>query len=141
MVEACWNTHSEQMSLIRSIFLYLDRTYVIQVLSLCLDRTWVIQVRWSALFPSASTEARSLRPWLPGRCTYRGLVWTHRGRAGDAQGFGYRALGCTRRVEVCSIQGRVECCWVQSALAASGRSVLCAENRIREREWSGVCAE
>jgi len=30
VVEACWNTHSEQMSLIRSIFLYLDRTYVIQ---------------------------------------------------------------------------------------------------------------
>lgn len=30
MVETCWNTHSEQMSLIRSIFLYLDRTYVIQ---------------------------------------------------------------------------------------------------------------
>jgi len=30
LVHMCWNKHSSQMSLIRSIFLYLDRTYVIQ---------------------------------------------------------------------------------------------------------------
>eukprot|EP00960_Hanusia_phi_P044305 756574-Hanusia_phi.AAC.4 len=35
VVEACWQKHCNQMSLIRSIFLYLDRTYVIQSSNVC----------------------------------------------------------------------------------------------------------
>ena len=31
LVQACWADHSEQMLTLRSIFLYLDRTYVMQV--------------------------------------------------------------------------------------------------------------
>ena len=31
LVRACWDDHCEQMHILRSIFLYLDRTYVMQV--------------------------------------------------------------------------------------------------------------
>ena len=31
LVQACWTDHCEQMLTLRSIFLYLDRTYVMQV--------------------------------------------------------------------------------------------------------------
>ncbi|KAI7692872.1 hypothetical protein SSS_10362 [Sarcoptes scabiei] len=35
MIEKCWNHHCNQMTMIRCIFLYLDRTYVLQNAKIC----------------------------------------------------------------------------------------------------------
>ena len=73
-VEAAWHTHCSQMSLIRSIFLYLDRTYVIQSANVC--SLWAMGLQ---LFRKHLEAATELQP----RIVAGVLALVHKERAGD----------------------------------------------------------
>jgi cullin-4 len=73
-VEAAWHTHCAQMSLIRSIFLYLDRTYVIQSANVC--SLWAMGLQLFRKHLEAATE-------LPPKIVAGVLALVQKERAGD----------------------------------------------------------
>mmetsp|Transcript_54946 Transcript_54946/g.112192 ORF Transcript_54946/g.112192 Transcript_54946/m.112192 type:complete len:775 (+) Transcript_54946:478-2802(+) len=74
VVEQCWQTHTKQMSLIRSIFLYLDRTYVIQSCNVC--SLWAMGLQ---LF----RKHLDLAPEVINKCIQGILSLIHKERIGD----------------------------------------------------------
>ena len=73
LMQTCWSAHCEEMHTLRSIFLYLDRTYVMQAPADADARAWPLRVQKGCTYaPVPRCEGRGRCEGCY-RCEGRGL--------------------------------------------------------------------